>query len=279
MYQRQTFPLPHPAPHTVRRIHRTLAVLACVVLLTTLAAPGAQAIENYAGTVDGQCLTHKGVSYNVIATTSAPNWKVADLDYVFATSPAQLKTIDPNPTTRLVHVSPGSYHVLVGNTGYSSTGQGYQATYVIEAPDCTPEPKGMTWTLRRSHPSTGTVLVGCGQVCDAAQGDTPCSTELPILCIRKSGPGFPLPLPAGVDDSNRYSRWSGGIVATTAPTLPPKTLAEANDRCAQDFGPGWRVAEHHDGWGWAFQAYGGVGDASSRLWVHINDRPNALCWK
>jgi hypothetical protein len=45
------------------------------------------------------------------------------------------------------------------------------------------------------------------------------------------------------------------------------------------FGPGWRVAEFHDGWGWHFQAYGTVDNPNGRFWVDINDQPDATCWQ
>jgi hypothetical protein len=137
--------------------------------------------------------------------------------------------------------------------------------------------KGMTWKWISKNATTGTVDVGCDN-CGAYQGDTSCKTALPILCIKKSGPGFPLPVPVGVNNSDQYHKWTGGIVATTAPIVPPATLAAADALCAQDFGPGWRVAEFHDGWGWHFQAYGGVGNQNQHFWVHINDQPGALCW-
>lgn len=94
----------------------------------------------------------------------------------------------------------------------------------------------------------------------------------------QGGPGFPLPVPANVDNTNRYNRWSGGIVATTAATLPPTKRAQANAVCAETLGEHWRVAEHHDGWGWAFQAYGGAGVPSARFWVDINDAAGT-CWQ
>lgn len=145
-------------------------------------------------------------------------------------------------------------------------------------PSCFSERKGLTWSLLKTYPPAGTIRVGCGQTCEPRKGDTPCNTALPILCIRKSGQGFPLPVPASVDDTNRYNRWSGGLVATTEPLVPPPTLAEADQLCVDRFGPHWRVAEHHDGWGWAFQAYGGVGDRSARFWVDVNDA-DGTCWK
>jgi hypothetical protein len=137
--------------------------------------------------------------------------------------------------------------------------------------------KGMTWKFVGTNATTGTFNVYCSG-CNAYQGDTPCTTALPILCIKKTGAGFPLPVPASVDNTNQYNRWSGGVVGTTSPTVPPATLAAANAVCSTAFGPDWRVAEHHDGWGWGFQAYGGVGNPASRFWVHINDQPGATCW-
>lgn len=149
--------------------------------------------------------------------------------------------------------------------------------YAVDAQSL-PKTKGLTWELLATNSATGTIDVGCWNGCDAYHGDTPCTTALPILCIKKDGPGFPLPVPASVDNSNIYHQWSGGVVGTTQPTVPPKTLAAADALCAQEFGAGWRVAEFHDGWGWHFQAFGGVGDPGQNFWVHINDQPGATCW-
>lgn len=139
--------------------------------------------------------------------------------------------------------------------------------------------KGLTWKWLATNSTTGTIDVGCYNGCDAYKGDTPCKTLLPILCIKKSGPGFPLPLPVGVINSDKYHKWSGGVVGTTPATVPPPTLAAADAVCASTFGPGWRVAEFHDGWGWHFQAYGGVGNPAQKFWIHINDQPGAVCWQ
>ncbi|MFY9825809.1 MAG: flagellar hook-length control protein [Thermoanaerobaculia bacterium] len=138
--------------------------------------------------------------------------------------------------------------------------------------------KGLTWKLLSTNSTTGTVDVGCWNGCDAYHGDTACKTALPILCIKKSGPGFPLPKPASVDDSSQYHRWAGGVVGTTKPTVPPSTRADADALCVKEFGADWRVAEHHDGWGWHFQAFGGVGKPAQKFWVDINDQPGATCW-
>jgi hypothetical protein len=92
--------------------------------------------------------------------------------------------------------------------------------------------------------------------------------------------------------TSQNNMWAGGVVATTQPiagnqfthisllTTPP---SDANSFCALQFGPGWRVAEFHDGWGWNFQAYGGTVSApavpSTHFWVHINDQQSANCWQ
>jgi hypothetical protein len=152
--------------------------------------------------------------------------------------------------------------------------------------------KGMTWRLNSTNAITGTIDVGCGysnnaNECNPHTGDTMCSMQLPVLCFKPTQ----LPVPANVDNSNQYHKWSGGIVATTpavagnsASNPDLTTIANADSYCAQQFGPGWRVAEFHDGWGWYFQAYGGIGQPSQRFWVDINDQrstvstPKATCW-
>jgi Concanavalin A-like lectin/glucanases superfamily len=147
--------------------------------------------------------------------------------------------------------------------------------------------KGMTWMHTASNAQTGTITVGCAG-CDAYHGDTVCTQQLPLLCIYKPTP--PFSLPTGVNNTDQNNLWSGGVVATTPP-IAGNTFAhisatpgsDANSYCAAQFGPGWRVAEFHDGWGWNFQAYGGTVSAptvpSTRFWVHINDQPAATCWQ
>jgi len=136
--------------------------------------------------------------------------------------------------------------------------------------------KGMTWKLIATNAPTGTIKVGCVN-CGVYQGDTPCTTALPILCINKQGAGFPLP--ASVINTDQYYKWSGGVVGTTSATPAPATRTNANALCVKEFGAGWRVAEFHDGWGWHFQAYGGVGNPAMPFWVDINDQPGANCWQ
>ncbi|HXI23341.1 MAG TPA: hypothetical protein VNG71_05655 [Pyrinomonadaceae bacterium] len=138
-------------------------------------------------------------------------------------------------------------------------------------------PKGMTWLHTASNAQTGTITVGCTG-CDAYHGDTQCTQPLPVLCISKSP--TPFPLPTGVINSNQFILWSGGVVATTQPHVGMNNTA-ATAFCQAQFGPLFRVAEFHDGWGWGFQAYGGTVSAptvpSTRFWVYINDQPGANC--
>jgi hypothetical protein len=174
----------------------------------------------------------------------------------------------------------GSSHTLLITTSAASTGGSTSQSYPITMPACgsTANSKGMTWKLTATNVPTGTISVGCGNTCDAIHGDTPCTTALPLLCIRKAGTGFPLPRPASVSPSNQYNLWSGGVIGTTSAVVPPATLPAADAQCASAFGANWRVAEFHDAWGWGFQAYGGVGNPASRFWVHINDQSGATCW-
>lgn len=155
---------------------------------------------------------------------------------------------------------------------------------LIAVPALAANPKGMTWVHSLSNAQNGTVTVGCGPnnaSCDAYHGDTLCTERLPLLCIYKPSPAFAVP--AGVNNSDQYNRWAGGVIATTQPVAGNSfaTLADADKYCIVQFGTGWRTAEFHDGWGWHFQAYGGTVSAptvpSTRFWVHIKDQP-ANCW-
>jgi|PersoiStandDraft_1058852.scaffolds.fasta_scaffold07025_2 hypothetical protein len=156
---------------------------------------------------------------------------------------------------------------------------------------CVAPQKGMTWTHTLSNAQTGTITVGCGSTgptpCDPIHGDTLCTQPRPLLCIYKPTPAFPLP--TDVNNSDQHNQWSGGVVATTQPVAGNTFLhlsatpgTDANSFCRAQFGPDWRVAEFHDGWGWNFQAYGGTVSApavpSTRFWVHINDQALANCW-
>jgi hypothetical protein len=179
-----------------------------------------------------------------------------------------------NPMVINIPALSAGNHVLWISTLAAPTGGSSSPNYPFAVPNCK---KGMTWSFISTNTPTGTVRVGCATGCNASQGDTACTTPLPLLCIKKSGTGFPLPVPASVNNADQYYKWSGGIIGTTAAMIPPPNLNLANKACKDEFGPDWRVAEFHDGWGWHFQAYGGVGNPSQRFWVHINDQP-AVCW-
>lgn len=151
---------------------------------------------------------------------------------------------------------------------------------------------GMTWVHLASNAMHGTITVGCNNSaanpadrCNPKTGDTLCGQYRPLLCIYggKPTPAFSI-VPPGVVNTSNYSKWSGGVLATTKAVQGSyfQHLHDANNRCIADFGLGWRVAEFHDGWGWSFQAYGGTTGApnvavTDRFWVNINDQP-ANCW-
>jgi hypothetical protein len=144
--------------------------------------------------------------------------------------------------------------------------------------------KGMTWDHSLSNPVFGTITVGCGpnnDRCDAYNGDTLCTEKLPLLCIYQDKTAFPVP--TGLNNSDKYNLWAYGVVATTQPVAGNSFahLADADKACMATFGPKWKVAEFHNGWGWHFQAYGGTVSAptvpSTRFWVNINDK-KANCW-
>lgn len=253
---------------------RNMMLLSVVGMLTfgPLMCLDAQAIENFEGDVVAECGEHDGVTYNLKATITAPNWYLDRVQYQLTPQPAQLTSVDLNLKVRYFAVTPGTYTVQVVDQGEAGRSR-------IAVPDCSSSRRGMTWRHIQTNVPSGTIRVGCGnQECNAYQGDTTCDSALPILCIKKSGPGFPLPLPVGVDNSSQYNKWSGGVVATTPAMVPPTQRVKANEVCVHYFGQGWRVAEFHDGWGWYFQAYGGVGNPSSRFWVDISDQPLGRCW-
>jgi len=139
--------------------------------------------------------------------------------------------------------------------------------------------QGMTWLRKAVDPVTGVVTVGCDNdaQCDSLDGDTDCDQALPLLCFSDLG----LPEPVSSPGVNQYYTWSGGIVATTPPVAPAldglATLTDADLYCEAEFGPDFRAAEFHDGWGWNFLAYGNVGE-EPRFWVDIDDQPDATCW-
>ena len=115
---------------------------------------------------------------------------------------------------------------------------------------CHGEPKG----LARPHRDS----------CNPYSGDTSCRTELPLLCGRPA-------------DAN------GPYALATAPAVAGfllKSQADADARCAEALGAGWRMARFHDGGGWELRggrSVGALADTRLRSWVAIGDQ-RASCW-
>ncbi len=138
-----------------------------------------------------------------------------------------------------------------------------------------PNDNGMTWALRNTHAS-GAIRVGGDNRSNPSVGDTQCSTELPLLCIKMEA----LPKPNALTTPSRYHQWTGGTVQASTPVAAcqlPK-VQDASDYCAAEFGTGWRIAEFHDGQGHSLWAYGNLNPVPARYWTDINDKTRANCW-
>ncbi|HRC85085.1 MAG TPA: flagellar hook-length control protein [Thermoanaerobaculia bacterium] len=137
---------------------------------------------------------------------------------------------------------------------------------------CASGGRGMTWT-KDLHNSTYSVdHVGCYS-CDPKEGDTLCSTSLPVLCVRNDAS----PNPGVATDF--YNGWIAGHIHLTPPVQGTSlsSLAAADDLCVSYFGPGYQIAEfHHPAGGWHWYAYGDINNAS-HFWVSINDQAGN-CW-
>jgi hypothetical protein len=133
--------------------------------------------------------------------------------------------------------------------------------------------RGMTWGKVGHDPSIGTDHVSC-LGCDAYVGDTSCKEYLPMLCLNQDGSPDP-----GVVPSGFYAGWTKGHIGLTLNIqgVVLTSLNVADQICQHYFGPGYRMAEFHDGGGgWGWHAYANV-SPNQRFWVHINDQP-ANCW-
>lgn len=146
--------------------------------------------------------------------------------------------------------------------------------------------RGMAWVKRAHNGALGTDMVGCVS-CNPYAGDTACSSELPLLCIKKNGYADP-----GVTPSGEYYGWTGAHIASTVPVrgFAIRTVADADAICVAHFGPEWQLAEFHDGnGGWNWHAVGDLGnrfhtpgrpemdEPQMGMWVHINDQ-DGNCW-
>lgn len=127
---------------------------------------------------------------------------------------------------------------------------------------------GMTWTVLQQIP--GVVHVGTDAQTNPYNGDTPAAAVLPVLCLNVDNS----PVPAGITP-DFYNGWARGSLALTPPVPGSQltSLGAANALCAANFGPGWRMAEFHDGGGgWSYWGFGTL-PAGTRFWTAINDQP------
>jgi len=114
--------------------------------------------------------------------------------------------------------------------------------------------------------------------CNPYKGDMSCRTVLPVLCVREGG--APVPQGAG---SGFYQGWVQGALGATEPVMGAilTSRAMASARCEAELGPGWRMAEFHDGGGgWDLQGQRGMGlgpPELTRYWVAIHDQ-RGNCW-
>ncbi len=137
---------------------------------------------------------------------------------------------------------------------------------------------GLTWFQLSGPSPEGTVAVACGNesgACNPYVGDTACTESLPVLCVKSTGEEAP----------TGETPWFAGSVKISQPVMgcALTSLTMADTRCADEFGPGWRMAEWHDGspgvtgsldiiGQWTFSAFGDW-TYDGRFWVYINDQP------
>jgi len=136
---------------------------------------------------------------------------------------------------------------------------------------------GLTWFQLFPPSEAGTLAVACGDgagQCDPYVGDTSCNESLPVLCVRFTGQESP----------TGETPWFPGATGITAPVQGCKleSVAAVDALCADTFGPGWRMAEWHDGspgatgsmdviGQWMFFAFGDW-STEGRFWVYINNQ-------
>lgn len=112
--------------------------------------------------------------------------------------------------------------------------------------------------------------------CNPYAGDSSCRVVLPVACFRPSGAAQPPHVQADF-----YKGWTNGQLGATQPVMGAllKSAPAASARCEAELGPGWRMAEFHDGGGgWGLQGERGPGiRPDTRYWVHINDQ-RGNCW-
>lgn len=189
--------------------------------------------------------------------------------------------IAPSYATLLDYVRAGAGTTWVDTMVVDDTSVDFIGMAVCEEP---PRGKGLTlaralYPKARLHNVTAMScrIVGDGdRICDPYVGDTPCSTPLPLACLK---PGD-APKPRVVQGTTAYVSWSGGTVAFTEPVRGDRfrTIAQADQYCAARFGPVWRTAAYHDGVREGISAFSGPGPQPPRAWIDIADQPYATCW-
>lgn len=114
-------------------------------------------------------------------------------------------------------------------------------------------------------------------MCDPYVGDTACSSQLPVACIRPDGK----PVPKALAGQHAGMTWSGGQLAFTEPVEGSRfaPARHVDSFCAAQFGTGWRTARFHDGSGnFGIAGRSASAGPQSRVWVDIADSPYATCW-
>jgi hypothetical protein len=115
------------------------------------------------------------------------------------------------------------------------------------------------------------------QMCDPYVGDTSCSAQLPLVCLRPDSD----PLPKALKDQPGVGTWSGSELAFTEPVAGSRfaTSGDADALCEARFGKEWRMARWHDGPGNAgIAGRSSASGPSSRVWIDIVGSPYATCW-
>ena len=112
--------------------------------------------------------------------------------------------------------------------------------------------KGMTWTVVKNFPNQDMVEVGCNG-CNPYNGDTLCTTQLPILCYSKNDfnrPPYDSPActtPNCVQPKWYYTPWSGGIITITPVKVKGDEIGSRDDAdavCIKYLGHDFRAVYH-----------------------------------
>ncbi|PHR60626.1 MAG: hypothetical protein COA43_05595 [Robiginitomaculum sp.] len=143
---------------------------------------------------------------------------------------------------------------------------------------------GMTFTESTGYKNIARniSILSCDQdptqrFCNPITGDTLCSTPLPLACFKPDT----LTLPDILKESPGTARlWTGSHISYSTPVRGDqfKTIADANQACATQFGHDWRVASHHDGVPGSLYAQTTKRIPKQRLWIDIKDQPYGTCW-